>query len=141
MTAIILTLVALSTPFFKRTYEDLKLSSSAKRIAYTANFLRERAVFERRYYRLVIDTENNLYKIYAEDKDENTFKPLKERWGRSFKIPYEIKVKTDTTAADFSPDGNADFTSIYLTNREGKTLAVSLEPGTGSVKVNDYIEE
>ena len=141
VTAIILTLVALSTPFFRRTYEDLKLTSSAKTIAYTANFLRERAVFERRDYRLIIDVDNRLCRIYAEDEEDNTFRPLKERWGRSFKIPDGIEVKADRDTSDFSPDGNTDFAAVYLTNKENKTVLVSLEPGTGSIKVYDYIEE
>lgn len=139
--AIILALVALSTPLFRRTYEDLKLTTSAKNIAYMANFCRERAVFERRDYRLIIDIDNNMYQISVEDEEDNTFKPLKERWGRSFRIPNGIEVKADRAIIDFLPDGNTNSVVIYLTNKENKTIAVSIEAGTGSIKVYDYIEE
>jgi len=139
--AIILALVALSAPLFRRTYEDLKLTTSAKNIAYMANFCRERAIFERRGYRLIIDIDNNLYRISVEDEESNVFKPLREKWGRSFKIPNGIEVKADKTIIDFLPDGDTGSVTIYLTNKESKISAVSIGAGAGSIKVYDYIEE
>ena len=139
--AIIFALVALSTPLFKRTYEDLRLTTSAKNIAYMALFCRERAVFERRDYRLIIDIDNNLYRISVKDEEDNTFKPLRERWGRPFSIPDGIEVKADKRIIDFPPDGDTDSVIIYFTNKENKTIAVSIKAGTGSIKVYDYIEE
>ena len=139
--AIILALVALSTPLFRRTYEDLKLTTSAKNIAYTANFCRERAIFERRSYRFIIDIENNLYRIFVEDEEDNAFKPLREKWGRSFRIPKDIEVETNKTVIDFSPNGDTNSVIIYLTNKENKTCAVSIEADTGLIKVYDYIKE
>ncbi len=139
--AIILALVVLSTPLFRRTYEDLRITTSAKNIAYIANFCRERAVFERIKYRLTIDIDNNLYQISVEDEGDNTFKPLKERWGRPFKIPDGIEVKADKATIDFLPDGDTNSVTVYLTNKENRTIAVSIEAGTGSIKVYDYIEE
>ncbi len=139
--AIILALVALSTPIFRRTYEDLKLTTSAKNIAYTAKFCLERAVFERRDYRLVIDAQNCFYRVFVKDEENKTFKPLKERWGRSFRMPSGIEIKTGNSVVDFSPDGDTDFTKIYLVGKENKTIVISIEAGTGLIKVYDYIEE
>jgi len=139
--AIILALVLLSTPIFRRTYEDLQLTTSAKNIAYMANFCRERAVFERIDYRLNIDTDNNVYQISVRNEEDNTFKPLKEKWGRSFRIPNGIEVKTDKEAIDFSPEGDTNSFTIYLTNKENKTIVVSIKAGTGSIRIYDYIEE
>ena len=141
VTAIILVLVALSTPIFRRTYEDLKLATSAKNIAYMANFCLERAVFERIDYRLVIDTENRSYRIFIKNEEKNTFKPLKERWGRSFRIPRGIEIKAGDGIIDFSPDGDMNSVIIYLIGKENKTIVVSIEAGTGLIKVYDYIEE
>ena len=141
VTAIILALVALSTPIFKRTYEDLKLTTSAKNIASMANFCLERAVFERIDYRLVIDLDNNLYRAFVKNEEDDTFAPLKEKWGRSFRIPNGIEIKADKKVIDFLPDGDMNSVTIYLTNKESKTIVVSIEAGTGVIKVYDYIKE
>ncbi len=139
--AIILALVALSTPIFRRTYEDLKLTTSAKNIAYMANFCLERAVFERTDYRLVIDIENRFYRAFVKDEEDKTFKPLRERWGRSFRIPSGIEIKTGNSVIDFSPDGDMDSANIYLVGKDNKTIVISIEAGTGLIKAYDYIEE
>lgn len=135
---IILALVTISIPLFKRTYEDLRLTSSAKEIAAIMQFCRERAVFERRTFVLNIDTDKMSYQIFTEDEDKKEPLPLKSRWGRIFRIPDGIDVEVDEERIDFLPDGSTTPALIYLTNKEGKAFTISIEQGTGLVSVYDY---
>lgn len=135
---IMLVLVTISTPLFKRTYEDLRLTSSAKEIASVMRFCRERAIFERKTFILNIDTEKKTYQVFAEDEDNEEPLPLKSRWGRIFRIPDGIDVEVDVKEIDFFPDGSTTPVSIYLTNKEGKAFTILIERDTGFVRVYDY---
>jgi len=138
---IILCLVALSTPLFKSTYDDIRLTSTSKEIAAILNFCRERAIFERRDYRFRIDPKERSYRILAEDQEENGFKPLKGRWGRIFRIPEMIGLEADTEEILFSPDGSTTPAMIYLSNSENRTCTITTEGSTGLIKVYDYKKE
>jgi len=141
VTVIILALVSLSTPLFKRTFEDIKLETSAREMASVINFLHERAVFERTPYRLEIDTENSSYQALKKGEEENRFEALKERWGRVFKVPSGIEIESETDTIDFLPNGIATSALINLTNRDEKTKTISLKANTGSVSVYDNNKE
>ncbi len=139
--AITLSLVALSTPLFRRTYEGLALSSASKNIAYMARFCREKAVFERRGYRLVIDADKKLCRILAEDEEDNSFKPLRQRWGKPFRIPSGVEIESEKKELSFSPSGRADSAVIYLSNKVKDRIIVSIEENSGRVRIYDYAEE
>lgn len=135
---IILILVCISVPLFKRTYQDLRLTSSAKEIASVMQFCRERAVFERKNFRFKVDPDKKAYQLFAEDEDKGKFLPLRSRWGRAFKIPDGIDIETDQDTVDFFPDGTASPASLYLTNKESQVFTILIEQDTGLVRVYDY---
>ncbi|NQT90167.1 MAG: prepilin-type N-terminal cleavage/methylation domain-containing protein [Candidatus Omnitrophica bacterium] len=139
--AIILVLTAVSTPLFKRTYEDLRLTSSAKELAAVMRFCHERAVFERRPFRLIIDETKRRYQVFSEDEGRNKFIPLKSRWGRSFRIPDDISIETEADEIDFSPNGNITAAPVYVSNKQGKTFTIVTERSTGFVRVYDSKKE
>ncbi|NQT95822.1 MAG: prepilin-type N-terminal cleavage/methylation domain-containing protein [Candidatus Omnitrophica bacterium] len=135
---IILALVTISTPLFKRTYEDLRLTSSAKDISVIMQFCRERAIFERIPYRFLLNIDKKNYKILRQEEDEDDFEAIQGRWGKTFKISEAIEIEADEEAIDFLPDGNITPALIYLTNRDEVTHTVSTESATGLIKVYDY---
>ena len=139
VTVIILAIVAISTPQFKRTYDDLKLTTSVKEMAAILRFLRERTVFERKNYTLVIDINNRSYRAFIKDKDEE-LKTLKSKWGRNFKLSDNIDIETESEEIEFSPDGGATAALLYLTNKENSTQTIIIEE-TGHIRVYDYKKE
>ena len=139
VSVIILILITLSMPLFRRTYEDLKITSCAKDISQIIHFSRERAIFERRNYRIIIDTKSNTYQILVHDEEGDGFKPLADRWGRMFHIPKDIEIRTDIKQIDFLPGGVSDSAVIYII-RENRTYSIILDGSTGSIKVDDKTE-
>ena len=140
VTVIILILITLSMPIFRRTYEDLMISSSAKDIAQMINFARERAVFERINYRFIIDDTASTYQVLAQYEERGEFTPLKDRWGRINKVPEDIDIKADIKSIDFSPSGISGSAVIYLTSGKGKTYSITLDGKRGTAKVDDKAE-
>jgi prepilin-type N-terminal cleavage/methylation domain-containing protein len=140
VSVIILILITLSMPIFRRTYEDLRISSSAKDIAQMINFARERAVFERINYRFIIDDTANTYQVLAQYEERGEFTPLKDRWGRINRVPEDIGIKSDIKSIDFSPSGISGGAVIYLTSGKGKTYSITLDGKRGTAKVDDKTE-
>jgi len=135
---IILALVTISTPQFKRTFEDLRLTSCAKDISVIVRFCQERSVFERSPYKILIDIDNKTYRIYTYNQDKDSFEPIEGRWGKRFRISDSIDIETEEEELDFSPDGTITPTLIYLTNKEDKTHTILVEGSTGLIKVYDH---
>jgi Tfp pilus assembly protein FimT len=137
---IILILITLSMPIFRRTYEDLRISSSAKDISQMINFARERAVFERINYRFIIDGTANTYQVLAQYEERGEFTPLKDRWGRVNKVPEDIDIKANIKSIDFSPSGVSGGAVIYITSNKGKAYSITLDGKKGTVKVDEKTE-
>ncbi|MFH1867807.1 MAG: prepilin-type N-terminal cleavage/methylation domain-containing protein [Candidatus Omnitrophota bacterium] len=140
VSVIILAMVAISTPLFRRTYEDLKLTTTVKDISMLMQFCREKAVFERRPYRISLDINQKTYQALVEEDDEE-FKPLKSRWGRLFRIPGGIDIETSLEKIDFSPSGKPTPAVVYLTNNKNVTHTIFIESNTGRIRVYDYKKE
>jgi prepilin-type N-terminal cleavage/methylation domain-containing protein len=137
VSVIILILITVSVPLYRRTYEGLKTTFYVKDITRMMNFCRERAVFERRHYRFVIDQEDNTYRILAEDEESGRFKPSEDRWGRVFKVPEDISIISAQQEINFMPSGVSDSAVIHITSKENKTHSISLDGSTGSIKYYD----
>jgi len=137
---IILALVGVSTPLFRRTYHDLRLRSAAKEIASIVQLARERAVFERRQFRVVLDLDNKTYRLTAED-ERGDLLPIRSRWGRRFKLPDSIGLESQTDYIDFFPNGRATPLLLYLAGRDDDIYTVEVEKASGFVNVYDYKKE
>ena len=138
---IILALVSISSPLFRRSFDDLKLSSTARELVSILRLSRERAVFERSYYRLYINSDDNFYKMYTSSDGKEDFITLKERWGRKFKISKNITVDTEIDYIDFFPDGKSSGGIIYLENSNNNFNTIIVEESIGSIQLYDYKKE
>jgi Tfp pilus assembly protein FimT len=138
---IISALVLISTPLFKRTYEDLKLTAQSKDLAGMLEFCRQKAIFERRAYRLTLNKDKRYYQVLAEDEEGLRFRPPESRWGKPIRFTDGIDIRAEKEEIDFSPDGNAASLKIYLTNRQNKGYTISIEPDTGDIGLYDYKKE
>ncbi|MFA5069515.1 MAG: hypothetical protein WC300_03215 [Candidatus Omnitrophota bacterium] len=139
VTVIMLIIVSLSTPIFSRTYDDLSISSCARGISQLIYLARERAIFERKYYRVIVDAENNTCQITVRGPD-GSYKGLPERWGRVFSAPRGLNIYPDTNHIDFSPGGTSNPAVINIVNKKNKCLSVRLDHITGLVDIYEKKE-
>ena len=140
VTVIIVVLVILSTPLFTRTYEDLKLTTAAREMAAVIRFCHERAIFEKRHYRLVINLKEGYYRVYIENPEGEGMVPLRGRWGRRFRLPVSAKFETEIERIDCLPDGYMTQSSIRINTAKGNSRTILTEEATGLVKVYDHTE-
>ena len=134
---IILVLVALSTPLFRKTYEDLSFTAYAKGIFHTLYYCRERSILERKTYAIIIDNEKNTYNIFVENRDSGEFEISSDSRRSVFKIPEGIEIETDRENIFFRPDGYMDSAIITITDKNNRIQRILLDGKTGSVTVND----
>ena len=67
--AIILMLVAVSSPRFRSTFSDLELKDSSYSIGKIIKYAQKRAILEERKYRVIFDFENQSYRLLVESVD------------------------------------------------------------------------
>jgi Tfp pilus assembly protein FimT len=140
VTILILALVTISAPIFKRTYEDLKLTSAVNDITSIVQFCRQSSIFQRKDYRLALDPSQNSYHILADYKEEG-FLPIRGRWGRAFKFSGPVSIQAEEEYVDFFPDGSSSGAVIYILNKDAKLYRIEIAKSTGFVKTYDYKKE
>jgi Tfp pilus assembly protein FimT len=134
---IILVLVALSAPLFRKTYEDLSFTVYAKGIFNTLYYCRERSILERKTYAIIIDNEKNTYNIFVENRDSGEFEISTDSRRSVFKIPEGIEIETDRENIFFRPDGYMDPAIITITDKNNRIQRILLDGKTGPVTMND----
>jgi len=140
VSSIILVLITLSTPVFKRTYEDLKAAACAQDIVRVINFSRERAIFEKTKYKVVLDFEQNTYQLFVYDDDTEVFRPLKDRWKTVFKAPEGVKIQADSGSIEFLPSGVSNSVFIDVVGSDGKLYSIMLNGSTGKTRIHEKTE-
>jgi prepilin-type N-terminal cleavage/methylation domain-containing protein len=140
VSVIILVLAALSTPLFRKTYEDLRFTAYAKDMFYTIYFCRERSIFERKTYAMVIDDEKNTYNVFFQNQDSGEFEILRDRGRSVLQIPEGVDIKTDVVKIFFSPNGYMDSAIITISDKKNRIQQILLDGKAGSVIMSDYAE-
>lgn len=125
LTVIIATLVAISTPLFRKTFVSLQIKNASFNLAKLINFAQEKAVLESRSYKLVIDQDDSRYYFMKEDDGAvRKFVRLKDKIGRVFSLPKGIKLKSDKRQIIFYPDGHSEKATITLRDKHNKVKLV-----------------
>lgn len=136
LSIIILAIIAVSTPQFKKTFSDLELRDASFNIARLINFIQEKAILEGVPYKLRLDTQENRYYFTKLDPElSNKYVRLKERVGRIFVLPRDIKLNSDNTEIVFYPDGHSDKASIIFKGRY-RSSKIVLKGNLGYVEVD-----
>ncbi len=138
---IISILIGLSTPLFRRTFRDIQLENTCLNLSKLMRYARERAIVERLRYRISFDEEMRAYWLEAELSPEPGFQRIKGRLGKANPVPEDIKIKGQEREVTFYPDGEADQTSLYLMNSNGKVYTLEVRGIDGYVKIFNYRRE
>ncbi|MDD5135755.1 MAG: hypothetical protein PHX20_01685 [Candidatus Omnitrophica bacterium] len=156
VTVIILALIGLSLPLFKKTFTNLSAKDAAFNISKIASYAQEKAVIDRRNYRAIFDFNRRQYQIFEFDKpvkDKDPYKKVAGRFGRVFTLPrglffYDPKTGMSSKAEEeyrkqviFYPDGRCTELSINIADNKGNGYSITLK-GFGTLpKIKEVIGE
>ena len=140
LVVIILSIIAgIAIPSFRKTYLNLELDNSANNLALLMRYAQAHSVLERRIYRLNFDLrEKRCWLTKQLEGAPNTFEAVSSRLGKSLILPKDIEIESESEFVNFYPDGKIDGISIYLKNKNNKTVTVSTEGQIGYVDVLDF---
>jgi len=131
-------LASISTPLFRRTFNDIQLANASQEIVSLTRYARQKAIVERNLYRLNLDSYKNSYwltkcDLSAESKDE--FQKLEGKFGRHRRLPKGIKLVTKKKNMCFYPDGTSDGITFSLTNQNQRKNTLTTKGIRGSVGI------
>lgn len=106
-----------------------------KDISTTLRYARNRAVAEKKIYCFVIDTDEQMYRLYAEDTDykEKTL-ILSESIPEEFQMTIQDSDKK-SPHLEFFPRGNATGGLIQITSERGTVYSIDVNRITGKITV------
>ncbi len=140
VTAIILTLVSVSMPLFRRTFTDLELKEAAADISKFILFAQHEAIINGAVYKIDFDFEKKEYRLLAfigEVEKGGQFKSEGGRFSRIFHLPEGVDIEGQVTEILFYPDGHSDSVELKLTNKNGKILKISTTGILGNVVIEE----
>ena len=147
VTVIILALVALSIPLFKKTFTNLSAKDAVFNISKLVSYAQEKAVIDRKNYRAVFDFNHCQYQLFEFDKpsaDKDPYKKIQGRLGRIFTLPQGLFFYDSKTGVSqkmegeckkqviFYPDGHCSELSINVVDKQGNGYSITLK-GFGSL--------
>lgn len=137
LTVIIAILVGISAPLFRRTFSDLELKEASFNIARLISFAQEKSIIEGTPYKLVLDKDKARYYLTRSDPERPAkFIRLKERWGRVFSLPGNIRLTSNKKEIIFYPDGHSEKASITFLGRR-KSIKINLKGNLGYVEIKE----
>jgi len=123
-------LCSMIIPDFNSTFENYKLELAAKRLVQDIYFIRQTAISERKYPKIVFDVLNT---------QDNYVIKVDGFGGKKVTLPKGVFLKwtnfTDSTIT-FAPSGAPNGGTIAITNNK-KSLYVIVSPVTGHVRIGN----
>ena len=122
VTLLILILIGLSTPPFRRTFSNLSLKNSAYNISNLINYGQEKAIIERKNFKLNFDIQSSRYWLseWNDSIEPPDYTRLSGRFGRTFTLPQGLSFKISRTELILYPDGHSDEMNIDIFNTKGE---------------------
>ncbi len=133
ITLIISILIGLSTPLFRRSFSDLTLKDSSYTISKLINYGQEKAILERKNFKMNFDFQSGKYWLLEWDDllDPPTYKRIAGKLGRVFTLPRGISFRGSKNEVVFYPDGHSDEGNIDIFNAKGEGYRITIK-GFGS---------
>lgn len=115
-------LLGLSTPEFRKTFNNMQFSRSCSDLSAVLNYARQRAIFTRTEYQVRLDLTEAKFWIEYKGKSD-----------RVYSLPKGIVINSDKDRLTFYPDGRADSVTITISN-DAKSRTFTTEGTRGHVK-------
>jgi len=134
VSVIILVLISISTPLFRKTFADMELKETASRLERFIAFAQQEAIINVTVYRMFFDFENKTYQLFVDTGEEGVgFEEVRDKFGRIFNLPKGISIEGTAEEILFYPDGHSDKVELTLTNENDKTLKATTTGILGNV--------
>lgn len=133
VTFLLLTIIGLSIPLFKRTFSDLSAKDASFNISKLINYAQEMAVLERNNFKITFDFQKGKYQLSELDLSQKPplYIKVRSRFGKLFGVPQGIRLTGGRKEAVFYPDGHCDEIIVnVLAKDEGYSVIVK---GFGNV--------
>ncbi len=139
---IIIIMVSISMPLFRRTYYDIQLDEASYNIAKFMNYGRARAVAEGAKTRLNFDFNTGKYWLTVNNDPEKTdyFENIEGKLGRLYTVPAGIEITGEENHLTFYPNGRSDGFKLSLKNRNGREKTIDVAEETGEANIADIKE-
>ena len=126
VTFLLLTLVGLSIPLFKKTFSNFSARDTSFNISKLINYAQEMAVLERKNFKIAFNFEKGAYQLFESDimSKEPVYKRTSGRFGRLFGIPQGLKLTGDKKDMIFYPDGHCDAIKVNILSKESRYSVV-----------------
>ena len=132
--------VGMAVPNFSRTYSTFQLKQFTEDLVYLMRYAQSRAITNNREIRLEFDPEFLQYWLTQQKEGEErgagdpVFERFTGRYGRIFKVPPELRIKTGMNTVSFYPDGTIARARMDVC-RDEKCLTISTKEQRGFVQV------
>jgi len=128
VTVIILVLVGLSTPLFRKPFRNIQLKNTCRNLVQLMRYGQAKTIAERRLSRVNLDVGKGIFWLTVQDDTSPAeFKRIKERRGRTFKIPDNISIDSEISFITFYPDGSSDKAEIKISDNKGKAFIITTQ--------------
>jgi len=126
---LILVVVGLAAPSFKNTLTALVVKDAALSIAKLASYAQERAIVERKYYKISFDFKKGLYQLFSSDEsgEKSIYGNVSGRFGRQFSIPPGVFITGSAPEIVLYPNGACDELTFNVVDRAGNGYAVTIK--------------
>ena len=136
VSALTLTLVALSVPQFKNSFQDLQVKNAAFNIRKLMYYAQGEAVLKHKIFKIRCDSGQGRLELLAGASEAN-FEPLPGRFGRALVLPADIHAESSQAEILFYPDGRCDPLEIGLAAKKGARYKISLKGFGGRIDVEE----
>lgn len=116
VTLLLLVIVGISIPTFKKTFQNLSAKDAAFNISKLINYAQEMAVLEKKNFKIIFDFEKGTYQLFGIDDSAKppVYKKAPSRFGKLYNLPQGLTIKGEKKEVVFYPDGHCDSIKIYI---------------------------
>jgi len=143
VTAIVLILIGLSTPLFKRTFSDLTIKDLAFNISKLTYYAREKAILQKKNFKISFDFPSGRYRLLEIDNsiEPPVYKKSAGKFGNGYTLPKGMLFKGPANEIIFYPDGRCDDADIDILDEKGAGYTVLIRGFGSRIEVKGLTNE
>lgn len=127
-------LVALSQPRFKTTFDGLRFDTFCQKLTIRMKYLQEHSTLEQKIYRLNFDLNDKIINIEVVEEGQKDFVSVQGLLGKSIIIPQGYEVAIEEPNVIFLPDSTIEGSPIIISNNENKAT-INFKQSIGKVEL------
>lgn len=128
---LIAVLTGLSVPLLRHAGSDLALKDASFAILAMVRYAQEMAVIDRGIYKLNMNSDRSAFWITG------TGAKIKNKHGKIFRLPRDLRLEADTGSISFYPDGQASDAEIKILGRDERGNLLQVKGIMGTVEFHE----